>query len=48
MLPLTVGHKGEGQALEGFIPADEVVVDGVDCQTQELILLQGVKITRAS
>lgn len=40
--PLTVGHKGEGQALEGLIPADEVVVDGVDGQPQELVLLQSV------
>jgi hypothetical protein len=37
---LTVRHKGQCQALEGLVPADEVVVDAVDGQAQELILLQ--------
>jgi hypothetical protein len=37
---LTVGHEGERQALEGLIPANEVVVDAVDGQPQELIFLQ--------
>lgn len=41
LLPaLTVANKGEGQALERLIPADQVIVNSIDRQTQELIFLR--------
>lgn len=37
---LTTSHKAESQAMECFIPRGQVILDGIDDQSQELIFLQ--------